>query len=53
MENIDVQKDQVIFHHDTDSYTVFYNWIDEFGSKGFKQFLYSEGFQDAEVLHED
>ena len=53
MENTDVQKDQVIFHHDTDSYTVFYNWFDEFGSKGFKQFLYSEGFQDAEVLHED
>ena len=53
MMNTDVQKNQVIFHHDTDSFTVFYNWIDEFGSKGFKLFLYSENFIDAEVLHED
>ena len=48
------QKDHmVIFHHDTDSYTVFWKWYDEFGTSGLKSFLFSEGFTDADVLHED
>jgi hypothetical protein len=47
------QEDMVIFHHDTDSYTIFYKWYDEFGSSGLKSFLFSEGFADAEVLHEN
>ena len=47
------QDDMVIFYHDTDSYTVFYNWYDEFRTQGLKNFLFTEGFTDADVLHED
>jgi len=47
------QDDMVIFHHDTDSYTVFYNWYEEFGTQGLKNFLFTEHFIDADVLHED
>ena len=44
---------QIIYHHDTDSYTVFYKWDDASKTKDIKEFLHSEDFIDAEVLHDD